>query len=196
MDNFFESYINWIIFNFNGENINDILNSGYTANTGTYYCPECSPYILSSVNELIQYASVVGYETFSACCLNFTASIGKFIIYSESSGTDIINSCCTQDKFCLESNLSNISPGSLLSILASRGVVELGSSSEIYNTNLCYLFEQLYSAELSNFDILNIFVGILDNGIVIWCYEGIIYANSVQEYLSWYEAVGPGYTPA
>jgi hypothetical protein len=191
MDNFFVTYLDWIIEQYNdGENIIDILNSGYTANTGTYYCPECSPYILTSGQVFFNYGDAVGFQTFSECCLNFTSNNNKYLLLTESSGGTIFNSCCTQDKQCLESNLSNIGPEYLIQVL-QQAVAELGSSSEIYNTNLCYLFERLYSEGFEALDVYNIFVSILNQGIVIWCFDGIIYAYTVENYLAQLEALSP-----
>lgn len=182
MDNFFETYLEWIITQYNdGENINDILNSGYTANTETYYCPgECGVYGLAKVNTIYCEA---GFEQvcpdYSGCCVNITASKDKIVQYLDIVGFPP-NPCCTNDKFCIETNFS---PQNINNIL-NYGVVEIGSCSEIYNTNLCYLFQRLYDEGYSETEVYNIFIVILDIGIMIWCYDGVIYGKSNSFYES------------
>lgn len=185
MDNFFETYLEWVIEQFNnGENINSILNSGYTANTETYYCPECSQYILASVETLIcEVGEGQVCPDYSNCCINVSANKDSYLFFTELVANS--NPCCTQDKFCLETNLF---PESIINLLKT-GIVEISSTSEIFNTNLCYLFEQL---NLQGFDekvFFEICYGILDFGIVIWCYEGVIYANSMVNYLSFLNTI-------
>ena len=179
MNNFFETYLEWIITQYNdGETINDILNSGYTANTNTYYCPdECGVYGLMGAE--------TGYcegpfecPDYIGCCINLTMSFEEYVNYTESNRET--NPCCTNDKFCIETNFSPENINNLL----NYGVVEIGSSSEIYNTNLCYLFERLYDEGYTETEVYDIFIAILDIGIMIWCYDGVIYGDSYSSYVS------------
>ena len=182
MDNFFETYLEWIITQYNdGQNINDILNSGYTANTETYYCPgECGVYALAEVEGIYcEGESGLVCPDYSGCCVNVTASKEKIISFLELIGSP--NPCCTNDKLCIETNFS---PQNIRNILVSYGVVEINSSSEIYNTNLCYLFERLYNEGYSETQVYNIFIAILNIAIMIWCYDGVIYGKSYLSYKS------------
>lgn len=186
MDNFFETYLEWIIEKYNdGENISDILTSGYTANTGTYYCPnnDCSFYVLASIETFLKFAEQVGdiSGNISGCCTNVKAYVETYLNFVEAVDGRNINYCCLQNKFCIESNFSPQNVDGFDSVLG-RGVVELGSSSQIYNTNLCYLFDRLYEEGYLENDIYGMFIDILDKGITIWCYEGIIYAFAVEEF--------------
>ena len=204
MDNFFEEYLEWIIDKYNdGENINDILTSGYTANTGTYYCPECQ-YVLASVQTYLIYAGVlnltdpeVPYDY--GCCINVMASLDRYLQWAESFGytqsqavpaigySEQTNRefpfCCNTNKFCLESNFSPQNMDFILGV----GVVEQSSSSEIYDTNLCYLFDRLNQEEYSESQVFEIFSSILNYGIIILCCNGVISAIPQEKYLVSYE---------
>ena len=196
MNNFFEEYLEWIIDKYNdGENINDILTSGYTANTGTYYCPECM-YILTSIETYSAVSEGLGLRKkdeagyYLDCCLNVITNIeGNSAMYNilnievselgEPSNLSIPY-CCNTNKFCLESNFSPQNMDFLLGV----GVVEQSSSSEIYGTNLCYLFDRLYDEDYSESVVYDIFYAILNNGIYIWCCDGVISANSYDNYIT------------
>lgn len=155
MNNFFETYLDWVIEQYNnGEDIVDILSSGYTASTETYYCPECA-YTLANVETYLIYAVTLGSD-------------------------EPTKVCCTPNKFCSETNFSPQYMYGLLDV----GVIEQSSTSEIYNTNLCYLYDRLFSEDYPELEIFDIVIEILNNGIIIWCYENTIYVNTIKEYLT------------
>lgn len=182
MDNFFETYLEWIIEKYNdGDNINDILTSGYTANTGTYYCPNnnCSLYVLASIETYLAYAEGAAGINLNSCCLNINANVGTYLNFAAAVNGFNVGYCCLTNNFCLESNVSQQN----IAILLDKGIIEQGSSSEINNTNLCYLFDRLNQEEYSELQVLEISSSILDKGIVIWCCNGIISAISADEYI-------------
>ena len=89
-----------------------------------------------------------------------------------------LNYCCPVDKFCLETQLTIED----MLILIDNGIFELSSSSEIYNTNLCYLSEQLFGS-FNPKEALDYLYFILNMGIMIFCDGGNIRDLSVENYL-------------
>lgn len=180
MSDFFVTYTDWIVDKLlDGENIDDILLSGYTGSSETYYCPDCAQYVLALKESFITYVEGIGgYSGYSGCCLSVYATIENYLSYCESSGGCPVTPCCITDKFCLESNLG---PDYLLPFI-QNGVYELSNTSEVNKSNLCYLLTQLND----NFDIVDVITylsSILSNGIVIWCSDGNIYAETIGNYL-------------
>jgi hypothetical protein len=182
MDNFFETYVDWLIQKINdGDDIYDIINSGYTESIGNYYCPVECPYLFSSANEFYKYLENVGYGAISGCCFNFLGNMNLYLNLQEVIDNKDLNYCCPVDKFCLETQLTI----EVMLFLIGEGIFELSSSSEIYNTNLCYLSEQLFgSFETSVAE--EILVNLLDMGIMIFCDGGNIRVLSVENYLMYW----------
>ena len=155
MDNFFETYVDWLIQKINdGEDIYDIINSGYTESIGNYY------------------------GAISGCCFNYSGNMNLYLVLQEVIDNKDLNYCCPVDKFCLETQLTIED----MLFLIDNGIFELSSSSEIYNTNLCYLSEQLFGSFNPNDAFAYLYI-ILNMGIMIFCDGGNIRVLSVENYL-------------
>ena len=179
MDNFFETYVDWLIQKINdGEDIYDIINSGYTESIGNYYCPVECPYLFSSIIEFGKYLENVGYGAISGCCFNYSGNMNLYLVLQEAIDNKDLNYCCPVDKFCLETQLTIED----MLVLIDNGIFELSSSSEIYNTNLCYLSEQLFGS-FNPKEALDYLYFILNMGIMIFCDGGNIRVLSVENYL-------------
>ena len=179
MDNFFDTYVDWLIQKINdGENIYDIINSGYTESIGNYYCPDECPYVLSYIEEFLGfYEELGGYPVISGCCFNFLGDMSTYLTLQEGIGNKDLNYCCPIDKFCLETQLTIED----MLFFIGRGICELSSSSEIYNTNLCYLSEQLVE-NFGDKEASGYLFAIFNRGLVIFCDGDDISVSSINNY--------------
>jgi hypothetical protein len=181
----------------------DCLNTFNSGQMGAY------TYVLSSVEQFMKFAEVAGCTGGPAipneqklgyynpgecgCCTHIYASVETELkFYEDYNDPDNNRSDLCPDNFnqCVDNILSSFTTNERSRIL-DVGIIEFGSisgSSKICKVNeMINLFIQDNQMSTNKFDV---FLSILNVGIVICCYENEIVIANIETWLKWAEGVG------
>jgi len=150
-----------------------------------FCCPECGPYFFGSAEDFAAFSEATQLE--NGCCTNWTSSVETSIIVLEviDQFNPDIETC--DNGFTLASmNVLSLSNTAQQSSILNFGIVEYGSISEYPSTQLTQIISMLNSfvSNGSNTGLIDMFILLLQSGIVIDCTENIFWIGDKNAYLT------------
>jgi hypothetical protein len=183
------------------------LDKGIYVPNCEFCCPECSRYVIASVDTYLKYAENAHQDGYTGCCLNIYAGKNEYLRFAEAGIVTNVSRCCNDFSKCIEDYIcwasDKVSYVDSFFDLTDKGIVEDGqflnnctgekvtgvcvllSLIKEYYGNLSLLYNN--TALIDPIAILKLF---LDIGIVIECRNGKLLISNVETFLQFAEGQG------